>query len=146
MAVEIIERGVLLPFSAENMYNLVNDLKSYPSFVPACESVQVEIESDDIVLGTMLFVKAGFKYSLTTRNTLAKNKKINMDLVKGPFSHLKGTWNFLALDESACKVELILEYRFDNSVLESLFTPMVDKITDKVIDVFTMRAFALYKK
>jgi len=76
-----VERSALLPYSAEQMYNLVNDINSYPEFVPWCVKCNVHKESDIEKQATMTFAKRGINASVTTCNELDTNKKIVMRLV-----------------------------------------------------------------
>ena len=139
-----VQRSALLPYSATQMFKLVNDVDSYPEFVPWC--VQCEVHSDSLAekQATMSFAKRGIKASVTTCNELSTDKKITMRLVKGPFKHLVGTWEFHAIDESSCKVELDMQFSFSNRLYEMTLGPVFNQVANKLVSAFTERAQKVY--
>lgn len=139
-----VQRSALVPFSTAQMFNLVNDIDSYPEFVPWC--VQCEVHSDNAQekQATMSFAKRGIKASVTTCNELDTDREITMRLVKGPFKHLVGTWEFHELSEQACKVELDMQFSFSNRLYEATLGPIFNQIANKLVSAFTERAQQLY--
>src|SRR5471030_1231319 len=107
-----ISRSALVPFSVEQMYNLVNDVDAYPQFLPGCTGSRILEQSPESMIAAVDVSKAGISKTFTTRNTLINNQRIDMQLVDGPFRKLTGGWNFIALSPEACKVELNLDFEF----------------------------------
>ena len=116
-----ISRSALVPFSAEQMYQLVNDVHSYPDFLPGCTGSRVLNATSNEMTAAVDVAKAGISKTFTTRNTLLDNQSINMQLVDGPFRKLMGGWQFTPLSEEACKVELHLDFEFTNKLIELAF-------------------------
>ena len=139
-----VQRSALVPYSAAQMFCLVNDVASYPEFVPWCVKTNVHKESAEEKEATMSFAKRGINASVTTCNELEENKQIIMRLVKGPFKHLTGTWKFQALDEKSCKVELDMEFSFSNRLYSVTLGPIFNQVADKLVSAFTQRANQLY--
>ena len=139
-----VQRSALLPYSAAQMFQLVNDVNSYPEFVPWCVKTTVHKESSKEKEATMDFAKRSINASVTTNNELEENKKIVMRLVKGPFKHLLGTWKFLALDESSCKVEFDMEFSFTNPLYSATLGPIFNQVANKLVSAFTQRASDIY--
>ena len=107
-----ISRNALVMFSSQSMYNLVNDIESYPQFLPNCSAAKV-LESDgEHIVASVEITKGPVCKTFTTRNTLVAGEQISMALVNGPFKTLHGHWTFKSLDTNACKVELVLDYEF----------------------------------
>lgn len=139
-----IERSALVPYSDAQMYALVNDIDSYPEFVPGCRTASV-LESDETSKVARLNIsKAGISKSFTTRNTLEPFQRIGMELVDGPFQYLRGGWSFHALDENACKIVLKLEFEFANRLLGMAFGKIFNELQSRMVDAFVQRAQHVY--
>ncbi|WP_417658496.1 type II toxin-antitoxin system RatA family toxin [Pseudidiomarina sp.] len=139
-----IERSALVPYSDAQMYALVNDIDSYPEFVPGCSTASV-LESDETSKVARLDIsKAGISKSFTTRNTLEPFQRIGMELVDGPFQYLRGGWSFHALDENACKIVLKLEFEFANRLLGMAFGKIFNELQSRMVDAFVQRAQHVY--
>lgn len=139
-----VNRSALVTHSAEKMFDLVNDLESYPEFLPWCKSVSIEEQTEDILQGSIQMSKAGINKTFTTRNHLQRPERIDLQLVNGPFKKLEGYWQFKALSEDACKVSLQLEFTFDNALLEKVVGPVFKQIANTLLDAFVKRADGLY--
>ncbi|KZY47784.1 ubiquinone-binding protein, partial [Oleiphilus sp. HI0050] len=102
--------------SAERMSALVNDVAAYSQFLPWCSSSQVLESESEYMLASIEVQKGALKQSFTTRNDLSEDGRIIMSLVEGPFSYLKGAWEFIHLKEGACKVELTLDFEIKQNL------------------------------
>ena len=126
------------------MFRLVDDISSYPEFLPWCSETEI-IDSDATQTTAKLFISfKGVKQNFTTCNTNHQPETITMQLVDGPFSHMGGEWTFLALSDSACKIELKLEFAFASKWLEKIVGPVFGMIGNTMVDSFHQRAKALY--
>ncbi|MEO6023380.1 MAG: type II toxin-antitoxin system RatA family toxin [Burkholderiales bacterium] len=139
-----VEQAVLVPHSAERMFLLVDDVASYPKFLPWCGGIEVKTKDEKITEATIKIDFHGLKQSFTTRNEKSPFADMDVMLVDGPFKHLQGHWRFHALSETACKVELELEYEFTSRWLEKLVGPVFSHIATTLIDAFVRRAEALH--
>ncbi|AIL32677.1 type II toxin-antitoxin system RatA family toxin [Basilea psittacipulmonis] len=139
-----VNRSVLVPYSVEQMFQLVDDVDKYPEFMPWCGGATIHEKTSDSMKATIYIQFAGLKQHFTTQNKRVFPHSIQMDLVEGPFSSLKGVWEFQALDEQACKVVFNLDYSFSNILVERLIAPVFNKVANTFIDSFTNRAEAVY--
>lgn len=139
-----IERSALVPYSDEQMYALVNDIESYPQFVPGCRSAQVIEQTEQSKVARLDISKAGVGKSFTTRNTLEPSSRIGMELVDGPFRYLRGGWRFQRLDDNACKIILELEFEFANRLLGLAFGNIFNELQSRMVDAFVKRAEQVY--
>jgi len=131
-------------FSAEQMYQLVNDVDSYPDFLPGCIGSQVINASNNEMTAAVYVAKAGISKTFTTHNTLLDNQSINMQLVDGPFRKLMGGWQFTPLSVEACKVELHLDFEFTNTLIELAFGKLFKELAGSMVQAFTQRAKQVY--
>jgi ribosome-associated toxin RatA of RatAB toxin-antitoxin module len=126
------------------MFDLVADVEKYPQFMPWCGGTTVSHRDDHGMQASITIALAGLKQTFTTRNTHQYPNKIELELVDGPFSLLKGEWLFIALTEDACKVVFTLQYEFSSRTLETLVGPIFNRIATSFIDSFTQRALSCY--
>ena len=139
-----ISRSAIVPYSTEQMYVLVNDINSYPQFLPWCRETAILSQSPDEVTARVTISRGGLNKSFTTRNRLLRNKMIEMRLIQGPLHHLEGFWRFQALGDSASKVSLDINFEFSNRILSKMMGPLFNHITITLVDAFTKRAQQVY--
>jgi len=142
----VINKSALVPYSAQEMYSLVDDIDAYPEFLPWCGSSEVLERNEDEVKASIELSRSGIKKSFTTLNRLQAGKMIEMRLLEGPFRHLEGFWRFESLNESACKVMFDIEFEFSNKILAMTVGPVFSQITNTIVDAFTKRAVEVYGK
>ncbi len=139
-----IERSVLVPYSAERMFRLVEQVDDYPEFLPWCPASSARRLPDGSIEATIEIAYKGVRSRFTTRNVSYHPSEIRMALVDGPFRRLTGQWHFLELPQQACKVSLHLQYQFAMGLVGRLIAPAFDSIAGSLIDAFARRAEALY--
>ena len=139
-----VHKSVLLGYSAEQMFALVERVEEYPLFLPWCGGVDVRQRDEDRLVATLSINYRGVKQSFTTENKNVRPVSMKMTLVEGPFRQLEGAWTFRPLREDACKIEFELHYEFSSKVLEKLIGPVFSMITNSFVDSFCKRAEAVY--
>ncbi|MCW8828909.1 MAG: type II toxin-antitoxin system RatA family toxin [Gammaproteobacteria bacterium] len=141
-----ISKNALVPYSAREMFKLVNDIESYERFLPWCRSSEVLSQNEDEVRATIEIAHGSLHKSFTTCNRLQTNKMIEMRLEQGPFKHLEGFWRFDVLGERACKVSLDLDFEFSNKLIGMAMGPIFSQIANNLVDAFSKRAVEVYGK
>lgn len=141
----VVNKSRVVPFSCEQMFDLVNDVEHYAKFLPYCSQTIVHHRDADEVQATMVISAAGMSKSFTTRNRHQVNKMIEIRLVDGPFSHLEGFWRFDEVPEG-CKISFDLEFEFAGRMFSMLLGPVFEQVTDKMVDAFCERAESVYVK
>jgi ribosome-associated toxin RatA of RatAB toxin-antitoxin module len=142
-----VHKSVLIWYSPLEMYSLVTDVNHYPQFLPWCDHASVVSEDAQGMMAEIGISFAGVRQTFVTRNLHTEPSRVDIQLVKGPFSKLDGQWNFQPLGDGsqrACKVELQLNYGFDNLTLGKLVGPVFDKIAASLVDAFVKRAQQVY--
>lgn len=135
-----INRTALVNHSAQAMYQLVNDVASYPQFMDGCSAVEVIEHTERTMLARLILKKAGVEISLTTRNRLTPCSKIEMSLQDGPFKTFNGLWLFTALTEDACKLSLDLEFEFSSPSLGRAVSGLFSGVASNLVDSLCRRA------
>ena len=142
--VTTVSRSALVPYSAGEMYALVDDIERYPQFLPWCKSSKVFSRDEDEVRASIELARGGIQRAFTTCNRLQPDKMIEIRLIEGPFHHLDGFWRFDALKEQACKVSLDLDFEFSNRILSMTIGPVFGQIVNSLVDSFCTRAVTVY--
>lgn len=141
-----VEKSVLIWFTAQEMFDLVVDVASYPQFLPWCDQTQILSIEDSGMTARIGMTFGGLHKSFTTRNAHVAGRQVKLSLIDGPFKQLDGVWNFIPLgEEQACRVELKLSYSFD-SVFGAMVGPVFDRIAATLVDAFVKRAEVVYPR
>ena len=160
-SMKTVHKSVLIWYSAEEMFNLVTDIGRYPEFLPWCDHAQVLTEEPGAVTAEVGISLGGIRQVFVTRNVHTPGRKVVLSLLKGPFSDLQGEWTFSPLGAApdavaipcastqvaanrACRVDLRLNYSFDNVALSALIGPVFDRIAASMVDAFVKRAEQVY--
>lgn len=138
-----LKRNALVPYSAQQMFEMVNAIEDYPRFLPWCGNSQIISRSDAEIIASLDINWKGMHKGFTTRNLLSPNR-IEISLVNGPLQRLDGVWMFEPLDEHACKIILDLEFEFTGHFIDKLFQPVFQHIANTLVDAFCKRAVELY--
>jgi ribosome-associated toxin RatA of RatAB toxin-antitoxin module len=139
-----VNRSALVPYTAPEIFGLVDDIESYPEFVPWCNDATVDSRTGDTVVATLELHKGPVSKHFTTRNTRREFEAIDMELVGGPFSQLTGGWRFREIENEGCRVSLELEFAFENRLLDMMFGAFFKAAGDTLVDAFTARARDVY--
>ncbi|MDW3095122.1 MAG: type II toxin-antitoxin system RatA family toxin [Gammaproteobacteria bacterium] len=140
-----VSRSAIVPFSATQMYALVNDIESYPNFVPWCSKSSSKKISENEKQAALYFSRGAIKTSFTTRNTLSPDESIELHLVDGPFSQLHGSWKFVDIDGDGSHVKLDLEFEISNRMLKIALETFFSQICDRLVTSFVQRANDVYR-
>jgi len=139
-----ISKSVLVPYSAAQMFAVVDDVEAYPSFLPWCKSARVLSRNGDELRAEIEMARGAIHKSFSTCNRRQQDKMIEIRLLEGPFRHLDGFWRFDALGEKACKVSLDLDFEFSSRVVGMALGPVFSQIANTLVDAFQKRAVAIY--
>jgi ribosome-associated toxin RatA of RatAB toxin-antitoxin module len=135
-----IQRSALLPYPAQALYDLVNDVASYPQFLPWCAASEVLESCESKMRATLTVAKGGVSQQFTTCNQLVPGKSIEMRLESGPFSQLHGLWEFKALGDKACKISLDLTFDYAGALVKATLGPLFTQAANTMVDAFCQRA------
>jgi ribosome-associated toxin RatA of RatAB toxin-antitoxin module len=140
----IIDQSALLPYSAGQMFALVNDIEAYPEYMDGCIGAEILETIGNQVTARLDLGKVGLRYSFTTRNTLVEPESMTMALVEGPFRHFEATWTFRALNENACKVSLKMEFEFATGLVDAVMKRLFDTTSRNLVNAVCQRAQERY--
>ncbi|KAF3981814.1 MAG: type II toxin-antitoxin system RatA family toxin [Methylococcales symbiont of Hymedesmia sp. n. MRB-2018] len=139
-----IKKSALIKFSSQQMKALVEDIESYPEFLPWCSGSTILKKEGNIVEAELQIAKAGFNKSFATRNRHDGEGKLFMTLLNGPFSSLDGVWHFIPLREDASKICLDLDFEIQGKLANLAFGSVFNQICNTMVSSFTERAKQIY--
>lgn len=144
MTVRRLERSALLPYAAEEVFALVNDVERYPEYLKWCRKAEIVEASDDEIVASLALSGRGLRETLVTRNRLDPGRGIVLTLVEGPFRHFEGIWTFTPLG-NGCRIHLTLEFELKSGLLALLGAPLLNRVADALVDAFSRRARSMLR-
>ena len=137
-------KQVTVNYTAEQMYDLVNDVNAYAGFIPLCISSEVHEEQDHKLRATIKIAKGKLGFQFTTVNTMEKGRSISMNLENGPFKSLKGVWRFTPISPNESQVSLHFEFEFSNKLLGAALGGLFKQVCDSMVESFRKQAAIRY--
>jgi ribosome-associated toxin RatA of RatAB toxin-antitoxin module len=137
-----VKRSALVNRRPGEVFALINDIESYPQFLPWCTHARVLSRSATEIVATIGVRQGALHGEFTTRNTLEPERSIHLDLVSGPFRTLQGEWQLTPIETQGCRVELAMRFAFSNRLTGILFEPMFAETIGSLVDAFVARARA----
>lgn len=135
-----IARSAIVERSAEAVYALVEDIESYPSFLPRCLAASVRERTPGRTVAALTFGLPGLRQSFTTENANQPGRAIDMRLLEGPFRHFAAAWRFTPLGAEATKIEFSLAYEFANPFVARALSPLFENLADTMVEAFRLKA------
>lgn len=137
-----ISRSAIVERGAQELYALVEDIESYPDFLPWCLAAQVRERAPGRTVATLTVGLRGLRQSFTTENANRPGEAIDMRLLEGPFRRFAAHWRFVPLGERASKIEFSMAYELAGRVIAKALDPLFEHIADTMVDAFTRRAMS----
>jgi len=134
-----VKRSALVNQPPARLYALINDIESYPQFLPWCTHAGVVSRTEREIVATIGVRQGALHGEFTTRNTLEPDRGVHMELLSGPFRELEGRW-LLTPVEDGCRVELTMRFAFKSSLTGLLFEPKFAETVGSLVDAFVARA------
>lgn len=130
----------------ERMFALINDIESYPLFLPWCTDAQVRSRTEQEIVACITVRRGALHAQFTTRNELTANRHVGMHLVSGPFKTLEGEWTLTPVEspgQAGCRIDLLLRFAFANRLTSLVFEPLFEETAGSLVDAFVGRARTL---
>ena len=134
----------LLPFSAEQMFDLVADVSRYAEFLPWVVATRVRSDSETEMIADMLVGFNALKEKFTSRVHKLRPANIRVDYLDGPLKRLENDWTFMAINEASCRIDFCVDFTFRNALFERLAGQHLDRAFRRMVGAFETRAAALY--
>jgi len=133
-----------LPYSAEQMFDLVADVARYREFLPWVVATRVRSNTETEMLADMVVGFKSIRETFTSRVLKDRPKQIAVHYVDGPLSDLDNVWTFRVIDENTCEIDFAVDFEFKNRVFQALAGQYFDRAFRKMVAAFEKRAGELY--
>jgi coenzyme Q-binding protein COQ10 len=133
-----------LPYSAEQMFDLVADVARYDEFLPWVIATRVKSDSETEMVADMLVGFNALREKFTSRVIKQRPERIEVIYLDGPLQDLDNVWRFQPLEANACEIDFRVEFTFRNALFERLAGQYFDRAFRKMVAAFEERARALY--
>ena len=133
-----------LPYSAEQMFDLVADVGNYPKFLPWVIATRVKSDSDTSMTADMVVGFKAIREKFTSSVEKARPHSIRVQYVDGPLRDLDNRWQFRPIDNHSCEIDFCVEFAFKSRIFEALAGQYLDRAFRKMVAAFEARATELY--
>ena len=133
-----------LPYTPEQVFDLVADVKSYPQFLPWVAAVRVRSDSPTDMIADLVVGFRALKETFTSKVHKRRPHAIEIDYIEGPLKYLHNSWKFEADGEGGTNVDFCVDFAFRSRLFETLAGQMFDRALRRMIGAFEDRARALY--
>lgn len=141
-----LKRSVLLPYAAEDMFDLIEQAEHYPRFLPWCTSATILERSDDWVAANIEFSYLKVRFAFRTRNPKQRPLWLKVRAVEGPFRRFHGDWTFTPLGGLGCRVDFVLSLEVADGRLDPMAAPAAERVSRAMVDAFVRRAHATLRE
>jgi coenzyme Q-binding protein COQ10 len=133
-----------LPYSAEQMFDLVADVARYPEFLPWVVATRVRSDDGEEMLADMLVGFKALREKFTSRVLKERPDRLEVIYIDGPMRDLDNLWHFRPLPNGGCEIDFSVEFSFKNKMFEMLAGQYFDRAFRKLVTAFETRADELY--
>ena len=141
-----IQQTRVLPYSAEQMFDMVADVSRYGEFLPWVVATRVRSDSETEMVADMLVGFKALREKFTSRVDKQRPSEIRVHYIDGPLKDLDNHWKFRSLGPDSCEVDFHVDFEFRNALFEKLAGQYFDKAFRKMVAAFEERAAELYSK
>lgn len=134
----------MLPYSAEQMFDLVADVSRYGEFLPWVMATRVRSDDGTEMIADMLVGFNALREKFTSRVEKHRPERLTVHYIDGPLQDLDNVWQFRPLGEHACEIDFHVEFRFRSALFEKLAGQYFDRAFRKMVAAFETRAAELY--
>jgi ribosome-associated toxin RatA of RatAB toxin-antitoxin module len=135
-----VKRSALVSQPPGRVFAIINDIESYPEFLPWCTHARVRTRTATEIVATLGVRQAGFSGEFTTRNTLTPGTGVHMQLLDGPFRSLDGQWTLSPIEPGGCRVDFNVRFEFKSALTGLLFEPLFAQTIGSLMEAFAQRA------
>ena len=133
-----------LPYSCEQMFDLVADVARYPEFLPWVVATRIRSDSESEMTADMLVGFKAIREKFTSRVIKNRPDHIEVFYVDGPLKDLDNNWRFTCLPDGGCEIDFCVDFSFRNAMFERLAGQYFDRAFRKMVEAFEKRADELY--
>jgi coenzyme Q-binding protein COQ10 len=140
----VINQQRRLAWSAEQMFDLVADVKRYPEFLPWVVATRIQSDSENEMVADMMVGFSALREKFTSRVKKDRPHRIAVEYLDGPLKRLSNTWEFRPHEDGGCVIDFNVDFTFRSAIFEALAGQYLDRAFRKMVAAFETRAERLY--
>jgi coenzyme Q-binding protein COQ10 len=133
-----------LPYSPDQLFDLVADVRRYPEFLPWVVAVRVRADAPGEMIADLAVGFRAIKETFTSKVIKQRPSSIEIDYIEGPLKHLHNSWKFAPDGQGGTNIDFCVDFAFRSRMFEMLAGQMFDRALRKMIGAFVERAHVLY--
>jgi coenzyme Q-binding protein COQ10 len=134
-----------VPYTPDQMFDLVADVERYPEFLPWCVATRIRRrEGPDAFVADLVIGFKVFRERFTSLVGLVRPRRIDVVYREGPFRHLTNHWSFEPDDNGNCIIDFYIDFEFRSRTLQRLIGALFNQAVQRMVSAFEKRARALY--
>ena len=133
-----------LPYSPEQLFDLVADIERYPEFLPWCVGARIRERNGNLILGDLLIGYKMLRERFTSRVELTRPDRIDVSYSEGPFKYLNNHWLFLRQDDGGTVIDFYVDFEFRSKMLQKVMELFFTEAVKRMVAAFEVRAHQLY--
>lgn len=133
-----------MPYTPEQMFNLVAAVDLYPQFLPWCLASRITKREGNVFYADLVIGYKMVREKFGSRVTALKPDHIHVEYLSGPMKHLSNHWRFLPQPDSTCIIDFYVDFEFKNPVLQKLISVFFEEAVKRMVGAFEARAHDLY--
>ena len=133
-----------LPYTPEQLFDLVAEVEAYPEFLPWCLGIRVRKREENVITADMAVGFKIFRESFTSRVTLQRPGRIDVAYTQGPFKYLNNHWLFEPDGNGGCVLDFYVDFEFKSRIFQAAIGAVFNEAVKMMISAFEKRADALY--
>jgi coenzyme Q-binding protein COQ10 len=133
-----------LPYSAEQLFDLVADVERYPEFLPWCVGARIRERRDNVIVADLLIGFRMIRERFTSKVVLDRPRRIDVAYSEGPFKYLDNHWIFLPQEDGGCIIDFHVDFEFRSRMLQKIIEVLFNEAVRRMVSAFEARARKLY--
>ena len=134
-----------MPYTPEQMFDLVADIEAYPEFLPWCVGCRITDRKGDVIFGDLMVGFMAFRESFVSKVTLSRPDQVEVAYIDGPFRYLTNRWRFLPVEGGAkTNVDFFIDFEFRSRILEAVAAKFFNEAVMRMVNAFETRAQQIY--
>jgi coenzyme Q-binding protein COQ10 len=133
----------LLPYTREQLFDLVADIERYPEFLPWCVGARIRERNGNEIVGDLLIGYKMVRERFTSRVVLDRPGRIDVSYSEGPFKYLNNHWLFVP-EPGGCLIDFYVDFEFRSKMLQKLMGMFFNEAVRRMVGAFETRAHQLY--
>lgn len=133
-----------LPYTPEQMYDLVAEVDKYPEFLPWCKAARITKRDGNVFFADLVIAFKVFRERFSSKVTLEPKHAIRVEYINGPFKYLNNQWRFRPGEEGGCVIDFFVDFEFKSRILQNLIGLLFNEAVRRMVGAFEARAVQLY--